>query len=141
MKPPTEEQLNEEVDDGYGLAYEGEPSFIIQGALDTLKMELDALEVTSEMVTDRWATHQAFLVTMVRHYTLSIEMETEWMDEVDQAAVTHYQQKLHEAEENLKNETEEFEEGRKSLQEAMNHKKRQMAVVADVLRRSYTGHF
>ena len=141
MKPPTEEQLNEEVDDGYGLAYEGEPSFIIQEVLDTLKMELDALEVTSEMVTDRWATHQAFLVTMVRHYTLSIEMETEWMDEVDQAAVTHYQQKLHEAEENLKNETEEFEEGRKSLQEAMNHKKRQMAVVADVLRRSYTGHF
>jgi hypothetical protein len=84
MKPPTEEQLNEEVDDGYGLAYEGEPSFIIQGALDTLKMELDALEVTSEMVTDRWATHQAFLVTVVRHYTLSIEMETEWLDEVDQ---------------------------------------------------------
>jgi len=141
MKPPTEEQLNEEVDDGYGLAYEGEPSFIIQGALDTLKMELDALEVTSEMVTDRWATHQAFLVTMVRHYTLSIEMETEWMDEVDQAAVTHYQQKLHEAEENLKKETEEFEEGRRSSQEAMDHKKRQMAVVADVLRRSRTGHF
>ena len=141
MKPPTEEQLNEEIDDGYGLQYEGEPSAIIQSALDLLKAELDALEMTAEMVTDRWTSHKNFLVTMVRHYTLSLEMETEWLDEVDQASVTHYQQKLQEAENNLKKETEEFEEGRKNSQEAVDHKKRQMAVVADLLRRSHTGHF
>ena len=141
MKPPTEAQLNEETDDGYGLQYEGEPSLVVQSAFDLLKMELDALEMTAEMVMDRWANHQAFLVTVVRHYTLSIELETEWVDEVDQAAVAHYQQKLQEAEDNLKKETEEFEEGREKSEEAIAYKKRQMAVVADVLRRSNNGHF
>ena len=141
MKPPTEAQLNEETDDGYGLQFEGQPNAIVQSALDLLKMELDALEMTAEMVIDRWTNHQAFLVTVVRHYTLSIELETEWVDEVDQATVTHYQQKLQEAEDNLKKETEEFEEGRKKSEEAIAYKKRQMAVVADVLRRSNNGHF
>jgi hypothetical protein len=40
MKPPTEEQLNEEVDDGYGLKWEGEPSWFIQAEINHLKMEL-----------------------------------------------------------------------------------------------------
>ena len=141
MKPPTEEQLNEEVDDGYGLAYEGEPSFIIQGALDLLKMELDSLEMTAEMVEDRWIKHKTFLTTVVNHYVLSLELETEWMDEIDQAAVTHYQQQLQEAREKLVKETEEYEEGKKQSEEAIDYKKRQIAVVADVLRRSHTGHF
>ena len=141
MKPPTEEQLNEEVDDGFGLKWEGEPNWFIQTALDHLKMELDALEMTREMVTDRWVSHQTFLANVVRHYVLSLEMETDWMDEVDQAAVDHYQQKLQEAREKLKNETEEYEEGKKRSAEAIAYKKRQIAVVADVLRRSYNGHF
>jgi hypothetical protein len=141
MKPPTEAQLNEEIDDGYGLQYEGEPNLVVQSAFDLLKMELDALEMTAEMVMDRWANHQAFLATVVRHYTLSIELETEWVDEVDQAAVAHYQQKLQEAEDNLKKETEEYEEGKKKSEEAIAYKKRQIAVVADVLKRSATGHF
>ena len=141
MKPPTEEQLNEEVDDGYGLAYESEPSYIIQGALDFLKMELDGLEMTAEMVTDRWNSHQVFLNTVVRHYVLSIELETEWVDEVDQTAVAHYQQQLQEAREKLRKETEEYEEGKKQSEEAIAYKKRQIAVVADVLKRSATGHF
>ena len=141
MKPPTEEQLNEEIDDGYGLAYEGESTLIIQGALDLLKMELDSLEMTAEMVTDRWTTHKAFLVTVVNHYVLSIELETEWVDEVDQTAVAHYQQQLQEAREKLRKETEEYEEGKRQSEEAIAYKKRQMAVVADVLRRSHKGHF
>jgi len=141
MKPPTEEQLNEETDDGYGLQFEGEPNAIVQSALDLLKMELEALEMTAEMVEDRWSSHKIFLDTVVRHYTLSIEMETEWMDEIDQAAVTHYQQQLQEAREKLVKETEEYEEGKKQSEEAIDYKKRQIAVVADVLRRSHTGHF
>ena len=141
MKPPTEEQLNEEIDDGYGLQYEGEPSFIIQSALDLLKAELDTLEMTAEMVEDRWTKHKTFLATVVNHYVLSIELETEWMDEIDQAAVTHYQQQLQEAREKLVKETEEYEEGKRQSEEAIAYKRRQMAVVADVLRRSHTGHF
>jgi hypothetical protein len=37
MKPPTEEQLNEEVDDGYGLKWEGKPSWFIQAEINLLK--------------------------------------------------------------------------------------------------------
>ena len=141
MKPPTEEELNEEIDDGFGLQYEGEPNAIIQSAIDLLKAELEALEMTAEMVEDRWSSHKTFLDTVVRHYALSIEMETEWADEIDQAAVTHYKQQLQEAKEKLEKETEEYEEGKKRSEEAIDYKKRQIAVVADVLRRAHNGHF
>jgi hypothetical protein len=55
--------------------------------------------------------------------------------------LAHYQQKLQEAENNLKQETEEYEEGKKQSEEAVVNKKRQIAVIADVLKRSATGHF
>jgi len=137
MRPPTEEEINEEVDDGYGLQYEGEPSFVIQIALDFLKAELDGLEMTAEMVADRWASQLGFLITVVRHYILSLELETEWVDEVDEAGVAHYQQKLLEARDNLQKETEEYIEGKKKSDEAIQYKKLQIAVVDDILRRSY----
>ena len=141
MRPPTEAEINEEVDDGYGLAYEGEPTHIIQGILDLLKAELDGLEMTAEMVADRWVSQLGFLNTVVRHYILSLELETEWVDEVDEAAVAHYQQQLQEVRNNLRKETEEYVEGKKKSDEAIQYKKLQMAVVADILRRSYNGHF
>jgi hypothetical protein len=97
--------------------------------------------MTAEMVADRWASQLGFLNTVVRHYILSLELETEWVDEVDEAAVAHYQQKLQEARDNLQKETEEYVEGKKKSDEAIQYKKLQIAVVADILRRSYNGHF
>jgi len=141
MRPPTEAELNEEVDDGYGLAYEGEPTFVIQGFVDLLKAELDALELTSEMTIDRWGRQEKFLKDVIRHCQDSINFEMEWMDEPDPVVIARDQQRLQEYREQLKKETEEFEEGKKESEEAIAHKKRQIAVVADVLRRSYTGHF
>jgi hypothetical protein len=82
-KPPTEDQLNEEVDDGYGLQFKGEPSWFIQAELDLKEAELDALEVTNEMTTDRWEKEEKFLLSMVRSYELSLEFELEWQDEID----------------------------------------------------------
>ena len=38
-------------------------------------------------------------------------------------------------------EREEFEEGKKKAQEDIDHKKKELAVIADVLRRSHNGHF
>jgi hypothetical protein len=54
MKPPTEEQLNEEVDDGYGLHTRESPPGSSREPSTSSKAELDALEITAEMVTDRW---------------------------------------------------------------------------------------
>ena len=141
MKPPTEEQLNQEVNDGYGLQWEGEPSWIIQAEIDRKNMEIDAMEVTMEMTVDRWKKEEAYLLTVIRLYENSIEFEMEWQDEVDQVAVAHEQERLQEAKNKHSKEKEEFETGEKEAKEAIELKKRELAVLQDVLRRSHTGHF
>ena len=141
MKPPTEEQLNQKVNDGYGLQWEGEPSWIIQAEIDRKNMEIDAMEVTMEMTVDRWKKEEAYLLTVIRLYENSIEFEMEWQDEVDQVAVAHEQERLQEAKNKHSKEKEEFETGEKEAKEAIELKKRELAVLQDVLRRSHTGHF
>ena len=97
MKPPTEDQLNEIVDDGYGLQWEGEPSWFIKTELDLKQAELDALEITVDMTTDRWEKEKKYLLSVVRHYELSLEFELDWQDEIDPVAVAREQEKLKEA--------------------------------------------
>ena len=140
MKPPTEDQLNEEVDDGYGLQFNGEPSWFIQAELDLKEAELDALEVTNEMTTDRWEKEEKFLLSMVRCYELSLEFELEWQDEVDPIAVAREQEKLQEARDKYDKEKKEFEEGKEKSQENIEYKKRQILVIKDALMRSHNGH-
>ena len=141
MKPPTEDQLNEEVDDGYGLQFNGEPSWFIQAELDLKEAELDALEVTNEMTTDRWEKEEKFLLSMVRCYELSLEFELEWQDEVDPIAVAREQEKLQEARDKYDKEKKEFEEGKEKSQENIEYKKRQILVIKDALMRSHNDHF
>ena len=141
MKPPTEAQLNEETDDGYGLQFEGEPSWLIQTEITLKEAELDALELTAEMVADRWKKEEEFLQVMVRHYELTVELEMEWQDEVDPVAVAAGQDHLKEAKEKLAKEEEEYQEGKKKSDQAIELKKRELAVLRDVLRRSHNGHF
>jgi len=136
MKPPTEEQLNEEVDDGYGLQWEGEPSWLIKAELDLLETELDVLEVTIEMTADRWEKEEKYLLTVVRTRELALELELEWMDDVDEAAVAREQEKLQEAKEKHEKEKREFEEGKEKAQAEVAYKKAQIAVAKDALRRA-----
>ena len=141
MKPPTNEQLNEIVNDGYGLQLEGEPSWFVKIEFDQKQAEIDALEITQEMVADRWKKEKEFLMTVVRHYELALELEMEWMDEVDPVAVATEQDRLKEAKDKLLKEQEEYEDGKRKSEEAIRLKKRELAVIADVLRRSHNGHF
>ena len=141
MKPPTDEQLNEIVDDGYGLQLEGEPSWFIKAELELKEAELDALEITAEMVEDRWKKEEDYLLALIRHYKNSLEFEMEWQDEVDPVAVAAEQDHLKEAEEKHATQKKEFEEGKEKSQEAIDLKKRELAVITDVLRRSHNGHF
>ena len=141
MKPPTEEELNQEVDDGYGLQWEGEPSWFIQTEITLKEAELDALELTAEMVEDRWRKEEEYLQNVVRHYELAVELEMEWQDEVDPVAVAAEQDHLKEAKEKLAKEKEDYKEGKKTSDEAIELKKRELAVLRDVLRRSHNGHF
>ena len=141
MKPPTEDQLNEIVDDGYGLQWEEEPSWFIKTELDLKQAELDALEIPVDMTTDRWEKEKKNLLSVVRHYELSLEFELDWQDEIDPVAVAREQEKLKEAKDKYDKEKEEFEEVKKKAQEDIDHKKKELAVIADVLRRSHNGHF
>ena len=141
MKPPTDEQFNEIVDDGYGLQLEGEPSWFIKTELDLKEAEIDAMEVTREMVADRWKTEEKLLLVVVRHHELALEFEMDWTDEVDQDAVTREQDRLRVAKEKHAKEKGEYEDGEKKAIEAIELKKKELAVIADVLRRSYNGHF
>ena len=140
MRPPTEEQLNEIIDDGYGLQFEGEPSWFIKAEVDLKEAEIDALEITAEMVADRWRKEEDYLLTLIRHYKSSVEFEMEWQDEVDPAAATE-QERLKEAENNHATQKKEYEEGKEKSKEAIDLKRRELAVLRDVLRRSYVGHF
>jgi len=141
MKPPTEEQLNEETNDGYGLQFEGEPSRFVKIELDLKMAEIDAMEVTAEMVEDRWRKEEDHLLAMIRCYKNSLEFEMEWQDEVDPVAVAAEQVHLKEAEDKHAAQKKEYEEGKEKSQEAMELKKKELAVIADVLRRSHNGHF
>ena len=140
MKPPTEEQLNEETDDGYGLAYESKPTLVIQGAMDSLKAELHALELTAEMVADRWKKDEEFTKNIIRLCRDSIEFEMEWMDEPDPVAIARDQQRIQEARATLRKEREKYYEGKRKSDKAIQHKKQQIAVINDTLRRAHTGH-
>ena len=104
-------------------------------------MEIDAMEVTMEMTIDRWRKEENYLLTVIRLYENSLEFEMEWQDEVDQVAVAHEQERLQEAKSKHSKEKEEFEAGEKEAKEAIELKKRELAVLQDVLRRSHTGHF
>ena len=141
MKPPTEEEINQEIDDGYGLQFEGEPSWLIQTEIDLKEAELDALELTAEMVADRWKKEEEFLQVMVRHYELTVELEMEWQDEVDPVAVAAGQDHLQKAKEKLAKEEEEYQEGKRKSDQAIDLKNRELAVLRDVLRRANNGHF
>jgi len=141
MKPPTEEQLNEEVDDGYGLQWQDKPTWLIQADLNLLQSELDALEMTYEMTSDRWEKEEKFLLSMIQSYINSIEFETEWMDEVDEEAVARDQLRLQEYRTRLRVETEEYEEGAAKAKDAIKYKELQIAVAKDALKHSFNGHF
>ena len=141
MKPPTEDQLNEEVDDGYGLQWQDKPTWLIQADLNLLQSELDALEMTYEMTSDRWNKEREWILTMIQIYLNNIEFETEWMDEVDEEAVARDQLRLQEYRAKLEQETKEYEEGEVESKKAIAYKRLQIAVAEDALRHSYSGHF
>ena len=141
MKPPTEDQLNEEVDDGYGLQWQDKPTWLIQADLNLLQSELDALEMTYEMTSDRWNKEREWILTMIQVYLNNIEFETEWMDEVDEEAVARDQLRLQEYRAKLEQETKEYEEGEVESKKAIAYKRLQIAVAEDALRHSYSGYF
>jgi len=141
MKPPTEEQLNEEVNDGYGLQFEDEPAWFTQAEIDRIKADIEILEITAEMTADRWIKEKNHLLTLIRCHKNSLEFELEWTDEVDPAAVALEQERLQAARDKLKKEEEEFMAGEKRVKDTIDFKKNEITVLKDVLRRNHGGHF
>ena len=141
MKPPTEEQLYEEVNDGYGLQFEDEPAWFTQAEIDRIKADIEILEITAEMTADRWIKEKNHLLTLIRCHKNSLEFELEWTDEVDPAAVALEQERLQAAQDKLRKEEEEFKAGEKEVKDTIDLKKSEIKVLQDVLRRNHGGHF
>jgi len=141
MKPPTDEEINEEVNDGYGLRFEEEPAWFTQAEIDRIKTDIEILEITAEMTADRWAKEKDHLLVIIRCHENSLEFEMEWTDEVDPVAVTLEQERLQAAKNRLQKEEEEYKAGVKQVEETLDLKKREVIVLQDVLRRKHAGHF
>ena len=141
MKPPTEAELNEEVNDGYGLQSEKEPAWFTKAEIDRIITEIEILEITAEMTADRWAKEKDHLLVIIRCHENSLEFEMEWTDEVDPAAVTLEQERLQAARDRLQKEEEEYKAGAKQVKNTIDLKKREITVLQDALRRNHGGHF
>ena len=138
MRPPTEEELNEEVDEGFALHMLEDPLWIVEANHLDRQLELEVLEITLTIVDDRWAQDRKKLQDDIRYKQEMLTVSQDYFDDMPEMAAQD-QLALDQAKERLVKEEKEYEEGRKTAVEKINRKKLELAVVADILRR-HTNH-
>ena len=134
MKPPTEEELNEVVDDGFALDKLEEPLWMVEANLIDRKLELENLEITLQITMDRWEHEKKKLLDDIRFRREMLEVSEVYFDD-DPDVAAHDLVLLNTAKEKYKKEEKEFEEGLKKAKDKIERKKRELAVVADIRRR------
>ena len=140
MRPPTEEELNEEVEDGFGLDLYDQDFDLVKTNLEDRKLDLFVLEVTLEITRDRWILEKGRLEADIRLKESMLTVSQEYFDDEPDMAVQD-QHALDTAKERLRKEEEEYLEGEKKTKEQIARKKLELAVVADVVAHRHTGHF
>ena len=138
MRPPTEDELNEEVDEGFALHMLEDPLWQVEANYVDRQLELEVLEITVQIVKDRWIQDKKKRLEEIRHRREMLTVSQEYFDDMPEMAVQD-QLALDQAKERLVKEEKEYEEGRKTAVEKINRKKLELAVVADILRR-HTNH-
>ena len=140
MRPPTEDELNEEVNDGFGLSLYDEDLDIVKMDLENRNQEIFILEITLQITQDRWTLEKARLKDNIQFKKSVLEVSQVYFgDDPDMAAQD--QLSLDAAKQQLEKEEKEFEEGEKKAKEEIARKKLELAVVADVVAHRHTGHF
>ena len=138
MRPPTEEELNEEVDEGFALHMLEDPLWQVEANYVDRQLELEVLEITVQIVKDRWIQDKKKRLEEIRHRREMLTVSQEYFDDMPEMAAQD-QLALDQAEERLIKEEKEYEEGEKAARDKIERKKRELAVVADIIRR-HTNH-
>ena len=138
MRPPTEEELNEEVDEGFALHMLEDPLWQVEANYVDRQLELEVLEITVQIVKDRWIQDKKKRLEEIRHRREMLTVSQEYFDDMPEMAAQD-QLALDQAEERLIKEEKEYEEGEKAASDKIERKKRELAVVADIIRR-HTNH-
>ena len=131
MKPPTEEELNEVVDDGFALDKLKEPLWMVEANIIDRKLELENLEITLQITMDRWEHEKKILLDNIRFRREMLEVSEVYFDDDPDVAAQDLVL-LNTAKEKYKKEEKEFEEGLKKTKDKIERKKRELAVVADI---------
>jgi hypothetical protein len=87
MRPPTEEELNEEVEDGFGLDLYDQDFDLVKTNLEDRKLDLFVLEVTLEITRDRWILEKGRLEADIEFKESMLTVSQEYFDDEPDMAV------------------------------------------------------
>jgi hypothetical protein len=143
MKPPTneEEEMAEEfVDDGYGLHFDVKDPWSIQEALDDIQRDLRIYVALNNDHIFEWESgninRRRNILTLVQNVRRERELVSvsNTFENLYRASI-----ELEETQCQYRLDQEEYEENRKWAEIDITLRKRQIAVIEDVLRRSLCG--
>ena len=138
MKPPTEEK--EVVDDGYGLQFVGKTPEFIQEIIDILQESLDSREKALESTIDTWEDiYEDDHLKFIKFLEDNLRVGPPLVDLENPEEVAKATKDIEDAKAKYVKEKTEYEERKAKEEAAIAHRKAQMAVAKDALRRAQEG--
>ena len=138
MKPPTEPK--ETVDDGYGLQFVGKTPEFIQEITDMLQESLDRLEKALESTIDTWEDiYEDDHLKFIKFLEDNLRVGPPLVDLNDPEAVAMAIKEIDDAKIKYAEDKNKYEERKAKEEAAIAHRKAQMVVAKDALRRAQEG--
>jgi len=138
MKPPSVE--DKDVDDGYGLQFVGKTPEFIQEILNILQESLDRLEKALESTIDTWEDiYEDDHVKYIQFMEDNLRVGAPWVDLDNPEEVAKFTKDIEDAKAKYAEDKEKFEETKKKEETAIAHRKAQIAVAKDALKRAQEG--
>ena len=138
MKPPAVE--DKDIDDGYGLQFEGKTPEFIQEILNILQESLDGLEKGLESTIDTWEDiYEDDHVKYIQFMEDNLRVGAPWVDLDNPEEVAKAKKDIEDAKAKYIKEKAEYEERKAKEEAAIAHRKAQIAVAQDALKRAQEG--
>jgi len=138
MKPPAVE--DKDVDDGYGLQFVGKTPEFIQEILNILQESLDRLEKALESTIDTWEDiYEDDHVKYIQFMEDNLRAGAPWVDLDNPEEVAKFNRDIEDAKFKYAEDKNKYEERKAKEEAAIAHRKAQMVVAKDALRRAQEG--
>ena len=138
MKPPTTEE--KVIDDGYGLQFVGKTPEFIQEIIDMLQESLDRLEKALESTIDTWEDiYEDDHVKYIQFMEDNLRVGSPWVDLDNPEEVAKFKRDIEDAKAKYAEDKNKYEERKAKEETAIAHRKAQMVVAQDALRRTQEG--